>query len=215
MALKKDTVIILKSINYSEADKIQTVFGRDGGKFSLIAKGIRKIKSKNRGNMQTFNVCKIGYFEGKNLGILRESELLHGNESFALGKIQMKNTERVLFLLSRFLPEDIPFRKVFDVTVSLLRNKLDTESVSKFRLYALKEFGFIPDYKKCPHCNQSTQLQYLNLETFELYCNDCYNEIQVDGDSSSENILRTVDLLQVSNRKRIPEYIDNLVFSLL
>jgi len=39
--MNRDTVTVIKSINYSEADKILTVFGREFGKFSLFAKGIR------------------------------------------------------------------------------------------------------------------------------------------------------------------------------
>ena len=65
--MAKDTVIVLKSVNYSEADKVLTVLGKYTGKFSLFAKGIRKINSKNRGNMQTLSISDISFYEGRGL----------------------------------------------------------------------------------------------------------------------------------------------------
>ena len=46
--MSRDIVTVIKSVNYSEADKILTVFGRELGKFTLFAKSMRKINSKNR-----------------------------------------------------------------------------------------------------------------------------------------------------------------------
>ena len=43
--MNKDIVTVIKSVNYSEADKVLTIFGREYGKFAVFAKGIRKINS--------------------------------------------------------------------------------------------------------------------------------------------------------------------------
>ncbi len=36
--MNRDIVTVIKSINYSEADKILTVFGKERGKFTLFAR---------------------------------------------------------------------------------------------------------------------------------------------------------------------------------
>lgn len=57
--------IILKRLNFSEADRILTVITPERGKISLIAKGVRKTKSKLAGGLELFSVSEITYVEGK------------------------------------------------------------------------------------------------------------------------------------------------------
>ena len=100
--MARDTVIVLKSINYSEADRVLTVFGKYTGKFTLFAKGIRKINSKNRGNIQTLNVCDISFYEGKGLPLLTESQLIYSPDTDIL-KNRIEDIKRVLDILGKIL----------------------------------------------------------------------------------------------------------------
>ena len=47
--------IILKRINFGEADRILTSYTKHFGKISLLAKGVRKITSRKGGNIELFN----------------------------------------------------------------------------------------------------------------------------------------------------------------
>src|ERR671913_416199 len=49
MAVYKSKGIVLRSIRYSEADRILDIYTRDAGLISAIAKGIRRTKSRFRG----------------------------------------------------------------------------------------------------------------------------------------------------------------------
>lgn len=57
--------IILKRIDYGEADRIITVLTKDEGKVSLLCKGTRKSKSKLAGGLELFSVADITYIDGK------------------------------------------------------------------------------------------------------------------------------------------------------
>jgi DNA repair protein RecO (recombination protein O) len=57
--------IILKRINFSEADRILTVLTLDNGQVSMLAKGVRKSKSKLAGGLEIFSVSDINYIDGK------------------------------------------------------------------------------------------------------------------------------------------------------
>jgi len=57
--------IVLKRINYAEADRIITVITPDNGKRVLIAKGVRKPKSKLAGGIELLSECEISYMEGR------------------------------------------------------------------------------------------------------------------------------------------------------
>lgn len=57
--------IVLTRTNFGEADRIITVLTPDHGKLRLMAKGVRKIKSKLAGGVELFSVSSITYIPGK------------------------------------------------------------------------------------------------------------------------------------------------------
>lgn len=59
------TGIVLARINYQEADRIITVLSSDRGKLRLMAKGVRRAKSKMAGGIELFSVSEISYLPGK------------------------------------------------------------------------------------------------------------------------------------------------------
>lgn len=171
----KDEVIILKSINYSEADKILIVLGRNSGKFSLIAKGIRKIVSKNRGNMQTLTVSEVTYFEGRNMGILKESNaiVLVPPES-----IDMESAGRLLFLLTRLLPEGDPEEEIYDMVVKVVENGVQPADVNRFRIRFLQRLGYINDMGFCSVCGEKVgKSDWLDPHNFSVICESCSHGI--------------------------------------
>lgn len=68
--------IIIKRINFGEADKILTIFTKENGKIVVIAKGIRKITSKRKGLLELFNRNNYFLAKGKNFDIITEVEAL-------------------------------------------------------------------------------------------------------------------------------------------
>jgi len=59
------TGIVLSRLNYGEADKIITLVTPDHGKIRVMARGVRKIKSKLAGGIELFSVSNITYIPGK------------------------------------------------------------------------------------------------------------------------------------------------------
>ncbi|MFT4532510.1 MAG: DNA repair protein RecO (recombination protein O) [Candidatus Saccharimonadales bacterium] len=58
-------IIILKRMNFSEADRIITAITPDMGKISLLAKGARKQKSKLAGGLELLSVSEVSYIDGR------------------------------------------------------------------------------------------------------------------------------------------------------
>ena len=74
---KKTTAIVLKRIDYGEADRIVTVLTPDAGKLSLMAKGARRVKSKLAGGIELLSTSEINYIAGKgSLDTLVSSRLI-------------------------------------------------------------------------------------------------------------------------------------------
>jgi DNA repair protein RecO (recombination protein O) len=171
--MSKDLVTVIKSIDYSEADKILTVFGRQLGKFTLFARSIRKINSKNRGNMQTLCTSKISFYEGKGMPLLTESEFV---STLNTDNLNLDNVRRVLFMLNKFLQEYDPYPKLFDALQTVIINDIDTQSLNKLRVKFLKEMGFLGDFSSCINCGSTKDLKYIDKKNFALLCKNCYSK---------------------------------------
>ncbi|NBU33326.1 DNA repair protein RecO [bacterium] len=61
-----DNVLVLKRIDYGEADRILSVLSESGGKFSLLARGVRKPKSKLAGGIEPFCINNVTYMQSQN-----------------------------------------------------------------------------------------------------------------------------------------------------
>jgi DNA repair protein RecO (recombination protein O) len=57
--------IVLSRTDYGEADRILTLLTPDQGKLSLLAKGVRRIKSKLAGGIELFSVSTITFIRGR------------------------------------------------------------------------------------------------------------------------------------------------------
>jgi DNA repair protein RecO (recombination protein O) len=69
--------IVLNRINFGEADRILTVITPEYGKLRLIAKGVRRIKSKLAGGIELFSISDISFIQGKrDIGTLVSTRLL-------------------------------------------------------------------------------------------------------------------------------------------
>lgn len=74
---KSTSGIVLKRINFGEADRILTIITPDHGKLTLIAKGVRKEKSKLAGGIELFSVSSISFIPAKKeIGTLTSSRLV-------------------------------------------------------------------------------------------------------------------------------------------
>lgn len=70
------TGIMLVRTNFGEADRIITILTPDHGKLKLMARGVRKVKSKLAGGIELFSVSNITFIRGKkDIGTLVSARL--------------------------------------------------------------------------------------------------------------------------------------------
>ncbi len=74
----KTKAIILRRTNYGEADRILQIITPDHGKLGVIAKGVRKEKSKLASAVELFSVSDVMIARGRSdLGVLTSARLEH------------------------------------------------------------------------------------------------------------------------------------------
>lgn len=69
--------IVLARTDYGEADRILTLLTPDQGKLRLMAKGVRRVKSKLAGGIELFSVSDITFIKGRgDMGTLVSTRLV-------------------------------------------------------------------------------------------------------------------------------------------
>ena len=76
MAGYKSKGIVLRSIRYAEADRILDLYTRDAGLVSVIAKGIRRTKSRFGGRLEPLSCVDFLAYEGRSLHTITQAEVL-------------------------------------------------------------------------------------------------------------------------------------------
>jgi len=96
--------IVLKSFDFSEADKYLLILTRDFGLIKTAAKGLRKVSSKLRYSLQEFSVAQISLVQGRSIWRLINASC-ENNFFFDLGKDKDKLivVRSVLDLLTQLL----------------------------------------------------------------------------------------------------------------
>lgn len=84
--------IILSRTDYGEADRIVTILTPDRGKLTLMARGVRKPKSKLAGGIELFSTSEITYITGRGeIGTLISARLQkhYGNIVKDITRVQL------------------------------------------------------------------------------------------------------------------------------
>lgn len=122
--------IILGKRNLGEADKIITLFSKDFGKISMVAKGVRRPKSRKRGHLEIFNLIKFQGISGKSMDIIVEAEVI---EDFKKVRSSLKKISLAYYfceVISKITNDNEGNTNIYELLLKNLRN-LKTESLLK------------------------------------------------------------------------------------
>ncbi|MFZ2495012.1 MAG: DNA repair protein RecO, partial [Candidatus Saccharimonadales bacterium] len=65
MSSLRTKAIVLSRVNYGEADRIMQIITPEQGKLGVIAKGVRREKSKLAGGIELLAICDLTLHQGK------------------------------------------------------------------------------------------------------------------------------------------------------
>jgi DNA repair protein RecO (recombination protein O) len=139
--------IILKRVNFGEADRILTIFSKHYGKIKAIAKGVRKISSKKGGNVEVFNHVVSLLSEAKNLDIITEAAVIQSFENLRKDLKKVGLAFQIVEAVDSLTAEKEANQRVFELLKNSLRRLnqgvvLNQEIVVQFEVELLRELGF-------------------------------------------------------------------------
>lgn len=170
--------LILKSQDYREADSILTVLTEEYGKITFFARGVRKISSRNAGQIQLYSKSDFLYdhAEGKTSFTLRTASCLnyfrHMKEDLYTSIASGVISETVCELLEEGERVEGLFEMV-ERAFQLLDEGKNTDTVlALFLSDLLKVSGLGLHVDSCTICN-ATSVHAISLEDGGFLCKSC------------------------------------------
>jgi DNA repair protein RecO (recombination protein O) len=153
--------VVLARRDFSEADRILTVYTKNYGKLTFIAKGVRKLKSRKRGSIEVFSQIKFSAARGKNLDIVTEVELIN---SFKEIRKNLKKTSVAYYLVeavSKLTQEGEENKELYNLLVDNLARLQSAKGLKELRmdfiLKLLTLLGYWPRGKKLENADEAIE----------------------------------------------------------
>lgn len=139
--------IVIRRKNFSEADRILTLFTKNHGKVKILAKGVRRITSRRAPNIELFNQVELSVHRGRTFDILTEAQVLNTFPQIRKKLDLVGLAFHICEIVDGLCPEKDSHPKVYDLMLSVF-NQLNTGLVHSFEKDLLTELGYLPKEHK-------------------------------------------------------------------
>ena len=173
------SAIVLKRIDLGEKDRILTLFSREHGKISAVAKGARRPGSKLGGTSEPFTYSKMLLSSGRDLDVLSQAEIKESFPHVKAGIPSVAHGVYLLELVNSFLDQRQPNLDIFDTLLSamyVLESGTDPEiSARYFEVQLLAILGYEPHFEACLRCGRKPGREKVSFSPAlgGIVCADC------------------------------------------
>lgn len=152
--------IVLRRLDYGEADRILTLLTREYGKLAAIAKGARKSKTRMGSSLDLFGRSRMMLAKGANLDVIAQVER-RGDVRNISGDLERTGYScLVAEVVDKVLEDRHPVDDVFELVVETLGRLNATERLPRadsswFVMRILDLLGYMPQLHNCASCGDA------------------------------------------------------------
>lgn len=210
---------ILKKTDRGESDRIFTIYTRDFGKLEILAKAIRKIKSKLRRGTEIFYLSEIEFIQGKIYKTLTDAVIIENFRKIGkdLGKIAL--SFQISGILDNLIRKDEKDEKTWNLLIGTFKELNRQPSIAKnqqllfyyFIWNFLSVLGYKPELYICSLCNRKLAPRnlYFNFREGGVTCEGCFMKSE-EGEKISPETIKVLRFIlekkwRIVSRLRIEE----------
>lgn len=182
MPAEKTEAIVLRVIEFSETSVVTTLYTRDFGKITALAKGARRPKSPFEAALDRLARCAVLFLHKTSgaMSLLTEAKLLHrfraGQRSLPRLYAGYYAAELLLDLTDEGDPQPELFEKAWRTLDALDGDAPPATTILQFELAVLRLMGNLPELDHCVACGQEVlpaSRAAIGLLASGLYCPQC------------------------------------------
>jgi DNA repair protein RecO (recombination protein O) len=212
---KETAAIVLDSREHGESDKIITLYTRDYGRITGIAKGASKSKKRFLNKLELFSYLSLSYIENRRstLAFIADAEL---HSSFIEIRLKIDRYNAATFIRETLLTATTDGEGDPDI-FSLLHWALQSLNTGKscldvctiFLLRLFERLGYRPDFTHCCMCTRPFDLEQHYIFSHQsggLVCRRCEEKVtgsSIDLTAGTIRILRSALIEPIGRLHRL------------
>ena len=212
------TGFILKSTDYKESDAILHLYTKEYGRISLLAKGIKKIKSKNASACQTLTLSEFTFIPRKGLSTLIKAVPVtyfrHIKENIELEIYASYFSEFIYNFTEENDPDEYLYINFIQAIQGLENGYYYALLYVMFNAIILNVTGTALIVDGCAYCNSPHNIIGISYTGGGFVCQDCIGEYDIRNSKELLQAFRHVNKYTFSTIDKIHiemQYIDALV----
>jgi DNA repair protein RecO (recombination protein O) len=176
--------IVLRAIRYGEADSVLTLYTRERGRLSAIAKGTRKATSRLGGRLQPGVRVHLGLHEGRGeMATVRQAKVVEPHAGLWVEGYRLRAAGSVLEAAMRILVEHEPNEGAYNLlsrALVLIAGAPAREAPPRHEPYVLGVHakllvvaGLLPRIGACAACGSAGPLVAFSARVGGSLCSEC------------------------------------------
>jgi DNA repair protein RecO (recombination protein O) len=180
MRSQRVEAIVLRHTDWGEADRLLWVFTRELGKLQVVAKGVRKPRSRKAGHLEPFTRVELLLAKGRDLPIITQAEAKDAYLSLREDLVKVGYAAYTIELLDRFTYEEgenLGLYRLLSETLSRINVEKDPAfAVRYYEVRLLDLVGYRPQLLHCVICDAEIKAenQYFSFEKGGVICPGCH-----------------------------------------
>lgn len=198
--------IVILSREYKDADKSLVIFTKDRGRLSFVAKGVRKLNSKNRSSTDLLVYGEYHLSRGKAYFILNQGLVLEGFMNIRKDLLKTTIAMTITVFLNDVLVDNMSQVEVYELLIWTLR-RLEKTKDPKFllRYFLIKSILFLghqPNLDFCSVCEKNNRDYFYQFSEGNLICGDCTKE----GFYLDSNLIKVYKILETDSFNQLKDF---------
>lgn len=177
MALYRDEGVVLRSAKLGEADRIITLLTKGHGKVRAVAKGVRRVKSRFGGRLESFMRVDLLLAEGRSLDVVSQVEsiapyaasICSDYAAYTAANVIAETADRLVSAEHENATRQ--YQLLIAALGALSRHEHAPDVIgSSYVLRALGLAGWTPRLGSCVVCGCSDGLSYFSVQAGGVMC---------------------------------------------
>jgi len=171
--------VVLRRGDFGEADRLLTVYSPEHGKLRLVAKGVRRPRSRKAGHLEPFTRVTLLLARGRDLDVITQAQAIEHFTPLREDLVRLAHAAYVVELLDRFTVQEGESRALYRLLLETLERLASGEgpdvTVHYYELRLLELVGYRPELFHCVACRAEIAPveQYFSAELGGVLCPRC------------------------------------------
>lgn len=175
--------VVLRHADWGEADRMLTLFTRELGKLRVVAKGVRRLRSRKAGHLEPFTRSALMLARGREIWIVTQADTLDAYLPLHDDLERTAYAAYVTELLDRFTYEEGENASLYRLFVEALERVATLDdpipAIRYYEIRLLDLLGFRPELFHCVQCGQEIrpEAQFFSALLGGVVCPRCGGDV--------------------------------------